>query len=94
MLIAVPPTHEQREIATHIDRISQRIGEVLTPLNHQLEMVREYRTRLISDVVTGTLDVRQAAATLPDELDSDVLDTDEEDDLDGENEPTDEGPEE
>ncbi len=30
-------------------------------------MLREYRTRLIADVVTGKLDVREAAAKLPDE---------------------------
>ena len=28
-------------------------------------MLREYRTRLIADVVTGKLDVREAAADLP-----------------------------
>ena len=30
-------------------------------------MIREYRTRLIADVVTGKLDVREAAAKLSDE---------------------------
>ena len=50
---------------------------------------REYRTRLIADVVTGKLDVREAAAALPevDPLEAeggldDVLDTDAETDLD------------
>ena len=32
---------------------------------HQVELLREYRTRLIADVVTGKLDVRDAAAALP-----------------------------
>ena len=32
-------------------------------------MLREYRTRLIADVVTGKLDVRAAAARLPEEAD-------------------------
>ena len=31
--------------------------------------MREYRTRLVADVVTGKLDVREAAACLPDERD-------------------------
>ena len=31
----------------------------------QIELVQEYRTRLIADVVTGKLDVREAAAQLP-----------------------------
>ncbi|MEE9614491.1 MAG: hypothetical protein V3W31_05990 [Thermodesulfobacteriota bacterium] len=33
----------------------------------KLELLREYRTRLIADVVTGKLDVREAEANLPDE---------------------------
>lgn len=33
----------------------------------EIELIREYRTRLIADVVTGKLDVREAAMRLPDE---------------------------
>ena len=33
----------------------------------EIDLLREYRTRLIADVVTGKLDVREAAARLPDE---------------------------
>ena len=33
----------------------------------EMDLLREYRTRLIADVVTGKLDVREAAARLPDE---------------------------
>lgn len=40
--------------------------------------MKEYRTRLISDVVTGKLDVRGAAAALPDE-EGDMEDADEPD---------------
>ena len=35
----------------------------------QIKLIEEYRTRLIADVVTGKLDVREAAAQLPDEGD-------------------------
>ena len=35
----------------------------------EISLLREYRTRLIADVVTGKLDVREAAASLPDEAD-------------------------
>ena len=55
----------------------------------ELEMVREYRTRLIADVVTGKFDVREAAARLPDEVEE-LEPLDEADTLiDGEEEPTD-----
>ena len=37
--------------------------------HRQIELLQEYRTRLIADVVTGKLDVREAAARLPDEAD-------------------------
>ena len=36
--------------------------------------LREYRTRLVSQVVTGKLDVREAAASLPDlQLETEAL---------------------
>ncbi len=38
----------------------------------QIDLIREYRTRLIADVVTGKLDVREEAANLPEEVDGDA----------------------
>ena len=55
----------------------------------QVGFLREYRTRLIADVVTGKLDVREAASRLPDEAEEPEP-LDETDALtDGEEEPTD-----
>ncbi|MBK8118224.1 MAG: hypothetical protein IPK39_02535 [Sulfuritalea sp.] len=34
-------------------------------LEREIKFLREYRTRLVADVVTGKLDVREAAARLP-----------------------------
>ena len=43
--------------------------------HRQIKLIQEYRTRLISDVVTGKLDVREAAANLPDDTASmDMMD--------------------
>jgi type I restriction enzyme S subunit len=39
-----------------------------------IDLLREYRTRLIADVVTGKLDVREAAARLPAEAALDAAD--------------------
>lgn len=39
-----------------------------TAINHlerEISLLREYRTRLVADVVTGKLDVRTAARHLP-----------------------------
>ena len=55
--------------------ILAQIAQACDPINsdralaaRQIELLREYRTRLIADVVTGKLDVREAAAGLPDEV--------------------------
>ena len=37
----------------------------ISRLEREIELLREYRTRLVADVVTGKLDVREAAAALP-----------------------------
>ena len=41
------------------------VGSATSRLNREIELLREYRTRLVADVVTGKLDVREAAARLP-----------------------------
>ncbi|HRZ62630.1 MAG TPA: hypothetical protein P5163_18750 [Rubrivivax sp.] len=49
--------------------------ETIAKAQREISLLREYRTRLIGDVVTGKLDVREAAARLPDEGDEpDLLD--------------------
>jgi len=41
---------------------------IITTTQREISLLKEYRTRLIADVVTGKLDVRDAAANLPDEV--------------------------
>ncbi len=48
---------------------STTIQSVSDVARREIELLREYRTRLISDVVTGKLDVREATANLPEEPD-------------------------
>ena len=43
------------------------MNTAISRLEREIELLREYRTRLVADVVTGKLDVREAAARLPDE---------------------------
>ena len=45
--------------------------------NQETDLLREYRTRLVSDVVTGKLDVRGVAASLPEEMKDGELPEDE-----------------
>jgi len=65
--VLVPPLHEQRAIVRAIEA-QLRVGdEAVSRARREIDLLREYRTRLIADVVTGKLDVREAAARLPQE---------------------------
>lgn len=67
LIIVVPPRSEQDTIADHLDRTFEGTNCVIKTACQEIDLLREYRTRLIADVVTGKLDVREAAARLPDE---------------------------
>jgi type I restriction enzyme S subunit len=58
--VPLPPLHQQILIANHLDKFSQKWQSYLTKLERRIDLIREYRTRLIADVVTGKLDVRGA----------------------------------
>ena len=60
-----PPPDEQVLVADAIDRNAVIIGEAIQQVERQIDVVREYGTRLIADVVTGKLDVRSAVTLLP-----------------------------
>lgn len=64
----VPPVHEQMEIARSIESNTHELNEAISIAQREIDLVREYRTRLIGDVVTGKLDVREAASKLPEEI--------------------------
>jgi type I restriction enzyme S subunit len=53
-----PPPAEQLEIANAIDARSGEIDTSIHRVRQEIELLREYLTRLIADVVTGKLDVR------------------------------------
>jgi type I restriction enzyme, S subunit len=82
------PVTEQKAIVAHIDKLSAPMATAISRLEQEITLLREYRTRLVADVVTGKLDVREVAAELPEEIQSDdVQDATEEDlDLDAEDE--------
>jgi type I restriction enzyme S subunit len=63
----VPPIMEQAAIVEHLDQATAEIEAAMARARREMSLLREYRTRLIADVVTGKLDVREAAARLPDE---------------------------
>jgi type I restriction enzyme S subunit len=67
VLVLVPGKEEQSDIVTWLDTRLAGIVNSLDSVRSQIDLVREYRTRLIADVVTGKLDVRTVALPEPDE---------------------------
>ena len=65
LALAFPPLAEQRAIVEHVDKATKGIEVAVIRSRRQIDLLEEYRTRLVSDVVTGKLDVREAAANLP-----------------------------
>ena len=64
-LFAYPELPEQSAILDWICQATNGIDNAARHSGREIDLVREYRTRLIADVVTGKLDVREAAAALP-----------------------------
>jgi type I restriction enzyme S subunit len=64
---ALPPHDEQVEIVAYTERETWEIRTAISRLEREIDLLREYRTRLVADLVTGKLDVREAAVRLPDE---------------------------
>jgi len=58
IMIPVPPIDEQDYIVTEIEILTSSVRSAVLLNRHEMGLVQEYRTRLISDVVTGKLDVR------------------------------------
>ena len=63
--VSLPPFPEQTAIVEYLDKATADIDAAIDRANREVELLDEYRTRLIADVVTGKLDVREAAAALP-----------------------------
>ena len=67
--VAVPPRLEQDVIVSYGSAETVGLHTAIAHAQSEIILLNEYRIRLISDVVTGKLDVREAAVGLP-EIDS------------------------
>jgi type I restriction enzyme S subunit len=56
--IPIPSLEEQNKIASYLDDKCYKIENLKAKIQNEIELLYEYRTRLISDVVTGKVDVR------------------------------------
>ena len=66
MTMVLPPLEEQRTIANLIEERTCAIDKAMDAVTSEITLLREYRTKLISDVVTGKLDVREEAEKMSD----------------------------
>ena len=73
--IGLPPIGEQREILSYVREKSAEIDHAISRAEREIELMREYRTRLISDVVTGKVDVR--GIEVPDVAENELLEPEE-----------------
>ena len=65
--IPFTPLPEQTAIVEYLDAQTAKLDAAIAAARRGIELLREYRERLIADVVTGKVDVREVAARLPDE---------------------------
>ena len=64
--IALPSIDEQLSIVGSIEKNTAPTSTAIARTEREIALMQEYRTRLTADIVTGKLDVREAAAKLPD----------------------------
>ena len=67
-IVLLPPLSEQSSIVQHLDKANSDINKATHRARRQIDLMNEYRTRLIADVVTGKLDVRGAGEIPPMDL--------------------------
>ena len=72
--VPLPPLPEQTAIVEYLDDQTGKIDTAIASTRKEIELLREYRERLIADVVTGKVDVRGMAERLPEEAEEDIID--------------------
>jgi len=56
--LLLPPLEEQTEIVTHIEKETQRIDTEIQFSKEEINLLKEYKQALITEAVTGKIDVR------------------------------------
>jgi type I restriction enzyme S subunit len=74
--LPVPPRPEQESILCEVRDETCAVTTAIARTEREIALMQEYRTRLTADIVTGKLDVREAAAKLPDETPEEIVEAD------------------
>jgi hypothetical protein len=91
--LSMPPLEEQRQILASLEAQTSSLADGVSRAQREISLLREYRTRLIADVVTGKLDVRgvevpaHVASDETEEIDTGENDGDDSEDVIAEDEP-------
>ena len=72
----LPSMAEQKAIVEHVDSSLDVFTTAIARTEREIALMQEYRTRLTADIVTGKLDVREAAAKLPEEKAEEIVEAD------------------
>ncbi|HAT2009958.1 TPA: restriction endonuclease subunit S [Legionella pneumophila] len=70
--IGLPSYQEQMEITNYVQNKVSVISNVISRSSREIELIQEYQTRLISDVVTGKIDVRSIQVPDFEPVESDI----------------------
>jgi type I restriction enzyme S subunit len=57
--IPLPPIEEQKQIIAYLDNYRLEMDNLISKYQKQIDLMQEYRTSLISQAVTGKIDVRE-----------------------------------
>lgn len=76
-VMPLPPENEQKEIVRYLDNECEKINNLITKKHSQIETLQELKNSLISDIVTGKIDVRNITVPEYEHVD-DIVDDDSE----------------
>lgn len=62
IVVALPPLSEQQAIADYLDRKTKQIDEAIAATEQRIADLQSYRSSLITEAVTGQIDVREWSA--------------------------------
>jgi type I restriction enzyme S subunit len=56
--VLIPPIKEQEQIVNHLDSLTKEMDDLVLMEQNKIDLLKEYRQSLISEVITGKIDVR------------------------------------